>query len=332
LPDENEYSGIFQGSNYGFARLSVAKDPSGGFTPGMAIKFMRDGTYSANIISMYELSGQGSDYNFFKNEMKTWVSMGEGLALELGAKIFRKGSSTPTHLSVDNLGIAGEDGKEVGHSEFNYPGQLYFEPSPSLQTRFASSEHEWRGDLKQLPTGTTLYTVWAANDCTCGGSEKPCEKVSDCKDKKKIGSLVTTSRFVASSWGDSQMFFQHYRFGKKGRRTCVYKNNLNADTNARLSGNLNEQCVTGSCPSIGGWFHSVKAVKQTDGCPFHLNSKQESWVSEPMVEDANINSTPASVVPAVVGCVAAVAIIGVVIALVRSRSREVYREMDAATL
>ena len=62
------YTGLFQGADYGIARLSLALDPADGhFTPGMALKFFRDNQYSGNIISMYELDGQGHNVNFFQN-------------------------------------------------------------------------------------------------------------------------------------------------------------------------------------------------------------------------------------------------------------------------
>ena len=36
------YSGLFQGADYGIARLSLAVPESGGYIPGMGLKFFRN--------------------------------------------------------------------------------------------------------------------------------------------------------------------------------------------------------------------------------------------------------------------------------------------------
>jgi len=48
---------LFKGADFGIARLSLAAPPSGGYKPGMALKFFRNNQISGNIISMFSLEG-----------------------------------------------------------------------------------------------------------------------------------------------------------------------------------------------------------------------------------------------------------------------------------
>ena len=60
LPEPgNKYSGIFKGANYGLVRFSSAAAPSKSqpLAPGLGLKFLRDGTDSANLVSMWGVEG-----------------------------------------------------------------------------------------------------------------------------------------------------------------------------------------------------------------------------------------------------------------------------------
>jgi len=61
------YTGIFEGSNQGLIRFSMAKDYSDdNITPGFGIKFLRNNMPSCNFVAMPSLDGQSSK-NFFAN-------------------------------------------------------------------------------------------------------------------------------------------------------------------------------------------------------------------------------------------------------------------------
>lgn len=70
------YSGIFKGANYGLVRFSSAALPSSSqpLAPGLGLKFLRDGTDSANLVSMWSVEGQPGDWNFFSNDFFTHIS------------------------------------------------------------------------------------------------------------------------------------------------------------------------------------------------------------------------------------------------------------------
>ena len=54
------FTGIFEGASHGIIRLSLAGQPSlvGSFTPGFALKFLRDGLPSVNLVAAPSVDGQ----------------------------------------------------------------------------------------------------------------------------------------------------------------------------------------------------------------------------------------------------------------------------------
>jgi hypothetical protein len=63
--------------DYGILRLSSADyvpgpDSRTHLAPGMGLKFLRDGVESANLVSMYDVSGQ-PDMDFFANDWTTLI-------------------------------------------------------------------------------------------------------------------------------------------------------------------------------------------------------------------------------------------------------------------
>ena len=56
----HSYTGIFQGADKGFVRASLALKPDPKVkdtTPGIGLKFVRDGIDSANLVAMYSVDG-----------------------------------------------------------------------------------------------------------------------------------------------------------------------------------------------------------------------------------------------------------------------------------
>jgi hypothetical protein len=79
------YTGVFKGSENGIIRLSSAfKQP---LTAGMALKFMRDGVASANLLAMHSMDGT-TDWNFFSNDLSTHVERPRGMTAKILAAKF----------------------------------------------------------------------------------------------------------------------------------------------------------------------------------------------------------------------------------------------------
>ena len=73
---ENGLSGMLgEGSDTVLLRFSESAnlhEESEGLTPSMAIKFLRDGTFSSNIVAQSSFKNSGS-WNFFKEPFKTRI-------------------------------------------------------------------------------------------------------------------------------------------------------------------------------------------------------------------------------------------------------------------
>lgn len=211
VPREGQkYSGIFQGADHAFLRLSLTYKVTGSrpVAPGLALKVLRDGTYSANISALVSLNGQGKDHNFFQNPMSNIVPVGDGLGQSLVHKIFRRVSKYPEELVASDMAAINAQGEKA--KDVVAPRQLFFIPSAGL--KFPSDEHDVREDFMSIPEGTVVYQLHVApekyNDFDYG--KYTSEDVSTfAKTSTHVADIVTTSEFVASEFGDDGMFFRH---------------------------------------------------------------------------------------------------------------------------
>jgi hypothetical protein len=201
--DATPWSGVFQGAQHGLLRLSLTGAPEArSYAPGMALKLLRDRICSANLSALVSLTGQGGNYNFFANELSNIVPV----VREFGPKainlIFRRVTRYPTRLYLQNFADADEQGQHVAQPRF--PAQVFFRPAAGLGFP-STSGHDFRRDLESLNPGSLLYEVLA-----------PPPDISEDSDQRAaavpIGSLWLESGFVASQYGDSQLFFRHQRF------------------------------------------------------------------------------------------------------------------------
>ncbi|MDF2445396.1 MAG: peroxidase [Moraxellaceae bacterium] len=210
------YTGIFQGSDYGLLRLSVTGDPADrGFAPGLAWKAFVDGKPSENVSALYTLSGQGTNYNFFANELSNYVSTEANDTL--GTTIlFSAVSTKPTQLIMNDMAEVKQNGAVVTYPKA--PTQIYFVPRSEVKTRFASTAHDFRLDLATLGAGSKLYDVYATSMAiqtsifpTINKSYADQRRAS----ARKIGELELTSPLIVSAFGDSGVFFKHQRVEDK---------------------------------------------------------------------------------------------------------------------
>ena len=202
------FTGLFQGADYGLLRMSVTGDPSDrGFAPGLAVKFLVDGAPSENFSALVSLTGQGDNYNLFAHEFSNIVPVVNQFGPKLINLIFRRVSRFPTKLYLQELGQLDQRGGRI--AEPHYPTQIFMEPSQAVQFP-DSPPHDFREDLATIPAGTFLFSVYAADPAKVNGD------ATDNPDYRQqaqlIGQIQTTSEFVSSFYGDSQLFFRHQRF------------------------------------------------------------------------------------------------------------------------
>ena len=200
----NAYSGVFEGVGNVLIRLSVAKNPDftkttaaeaqDNFTPGMSLKFLRDGLPSANLLAMFGVNGFPS-WNFFFKDFSNHIPGAEGLALKALACKFAQATKYVQTIGLKDLASWNEKGEDRRGS-MNFPFRLIFRPTDQVKTLFPDDfVSKYTDQLKSIKIGTLLYDVYAV----------PTPDAAEVK----IGTLRTTSTFVSSHWGDEKLWFQH---------------------------------------------------------------------------------------------------------------------------
>jgi len=190
----NKYTGMYRGAPCGFARLTLVGNPNKeGFSPGMSLKLFVDTKPSKDVLVMFSIPGQGKDRNFFKNSMSNIIPSATSFKEKIINKVFKRAAFITTHLGIHHLASVGHKGSFVKTPKAPY--QIYFKPSPSVQID-SNSKNDFREDLSKLKSGSKLYDVYT--------SEKKGSK------QEKIGELILTSNFIASSYSDKYLFFKHY--------------------------------------------------------------------------------------------------------------------------
>jgi len=197
VPQENRYSGIFNGASNGIVRISFAAEPDATIlntTPGMGLKFLRDGQESASLVAMYGVDGQAS-WNIFANEWSNHIVAAEDPALLAVAAKFATATPYVQYVGLSDWGLMGEDGAVEAENVF--PFQLKFRPTGEL-----SYPDEYHGlftdDLTMVAEGSTLFNVYALDAPEALGGQE-----------EWIGDLVLRSELVTSLWGDAHLFFRH---------------------------------------------------------------------------------------------------------------------------
>jgi len=190
------FTGIFEGASQGIVRFSLAKEPDTSAlntAPGMGLKMLRNGMDSANLVAMYSVDGQES-WNFFKNDFKNHVPPGSPLLVPLELK-FSEATKYVSQCGLSDWSFHGEDGEAVASPVFPY--LLRFHPTGDIA--FSDSYvRPVNEDLVTIPSGSTLYQVWAwDHPQEMGGTEA------------HIADLVLSSEITTSLWGDQHLYFRH---------------------------------------------------------------------------------------------------------------------------
>uniref|UniRef100_A0A6B2L9D6 Uncharacterized protein n=1 Tax=Arcella intermedia TaxID=1963864 RepID=A0A6B2L9D6_9EUKA len=205
VPLSNPYTGVFQGCDNLYVRLSLATAPTtgaGGYTPGLSLKCFRDGLHSGNMFAMYSLQGQDS-WNFFQHDLTNHVpdlSSDASFILQELRKTFAAASAYPVMIGLSDLALHDQHGSNVTTPRF--PFRLIFHPTTAIHNAFPSapSTDPFETVLaKGLQNPGPLYEVWA-------------QDLPTSTTFTRIGTLETTAPATTSNFGDVYMFFQHTRF------------------------------------------------------------------------------------------------------------------------
>jgi hypothetical protein len=205
---DTPFTGLFQGAEYGLLRLSLTGDPvKRGFAPGLAIKWLVSGKPSVDFSALVSLAGQGQNSNLFAHEYSNVVPAVNQIGPKLINLIFRRVTKFPTKISLQDLGGVDQQGQPIPAP--SYPEQVFLVPHSNVQLP-EYSDSDFRDDLKVIAPGTLLFSVYAVNPNKIG--DEAIGQPEYRQQAQHIGDIITTSEFVSSFYGDSQLFFRHHRF------------------------------------------------------------------------------------------------------------------------
>ena len=206
--DSTPFTGLFTGADYGLLRISLTGDPvNRGVAPGLAIKLFVDGAHSENVSALVSLTGQGQNYNVFAHEFSNIVPVVNQFGPKLINLIFRRVTRYPTKLSLKDWGSVDQLGNPVANP--HYPAQIFLVPNTEIHFP-EMPPHDFRNDVAQIPSGISLFSVYAVDPKKI--KEDAIQPSNLRQQAQCIGHIETTSEFVASFYGDSQLFFRHQRF------------------------------------------------------------------------------------------------------------------------
>ena len=184
-------------------RISLAL-PARSFTPGIGVKLFIDGHPSVNTVAMHSLKGQGDDCNVFSESNDNPASAEfAGLPMRILYYFFKRTADALKadaprmewfYMPFDEWGRWRADGTE--ESEVHCPYGVSFAPAEAQTSR--DKTPDFRLKLRQIEAGTRLFRVMAFD-------------ANEAKAQKHIGDMISTTPFVASSYGDQKLFFQHLK-------------------------------------------------------------------------------------------------------------------------
>ena len=174
---------------------------SGGLLPSVALKFLRDGVKSINIVAMPSFVSTNS-WNFFRDPMKTRVDpfTEEEHYYEFHTIRRRLANNTPRPYvgGVAPLAMELVNGGPASGT-LATPYELHFE-SPIQFPDARDTNNEWHQQLSSIPSGSHVLDVYALT--------KP---ISFGGDRIKIGEIHTESELTTSVFGDERLFYQHLK-------------------------------------------------------------------------------------------------------------------------
>jgi hypothetical protein len=208
---KEKYTGVFKGAECALLRLSLTYNPKGEkpVAPGLALKVLRDGLPSANVSALYGIDGQGKEFNFFKYPLSNIVPAGETRGAKLMHKLFKKVTHYPEELMLEHM--AATDAHGVQEESSVIPAQIFFVPGPNMMG--ASTDHDVREDFLAVPEGAVVYKIYALKATPVGFNDYSEYTQEDATrflgESELIAHVVTTSKFIASEFGDDGIFFRH---------------------------------------------------------------------------------------------------------------------------
>ena len=190
-----------------FSETGMLHEESKGLTPAVAIKFLRDGTISSNIVAQSSFQNSGS-WNFFKEPLRTRIDSFDPEEDQIWIDTLQQklldNSAKPFLMSFSETFTMNNDGTDVPFEDFGMiPYELQFEsPYQFSDTKTDTPWHEQLTSITYDPEKPLLEVYALTAPYQRGG------------ERVKIGHIELMSEITTSKFGDERLFFQHVRPSK----------------------------------------------------------------------------------------------------------------------
>jgi hypothetical protein len=211
------YTGIFAEDSIGLLRASLTYKPNKrGVAPGIALKFFIDHQQSRDASFLTGLESHGQNYNFFAKPFSNMVPKSQDFGARFVSWLFKRVSKKSNFISVKHFSEIRPGGELVPASMIKSLAQIFLQTCASNNDlKFTElPKRDIRIDLMQLKSGECILDVFAREDERQEDYENFTQAKSDkyFQQAKLIGKIILESSFVASQFGDDQLFFRHQRY------------------------------------------------------------------------------------------------------------------------
>ena len=118
-----DYTGIFQGADYGLLRFSnpVEASKKQALIPSFGLKFLRDKVDSANVLNQIKhTDGQNGDWNYFSNDFYNHIGTPKDLDKKVLFTYLATESKYVLYNGLSNWAKYEQDGGEVTEPKFPF--------------------------------------------------------------------------------------------------------------------------------------------------------------------------------------------------------------------
>ena len=201
ITELSKYTGIFQpGQVSGLIRMSPGADFTSFITPGLtpaaAMKFLRTGVSSANVVFINSLLPMENDnHNFFAIPLRNHVPDESDTASTILLEKFCQTGHCVSKVGLSDICSYDQDGNYQPMPIFPFkievvPGDV------SFQENKPNSMEDFMSQFRTITMGTKIYGLKAY--------ESP-----DDFEGTFLGNVVTTDTCTSSFYGDTKLFFKH---------------------------------------------------------------------------------------------------------------------------
>jgi hypothetical protein len=167
-------------------------------TPGLGLKFLRDGHDSANLVAAPSLEGQPDNWNFLAHSFTTTLVSERPSSFVSQLVNARFATATKYVQAVGLQDVAARDQHGTRVETPRFPYLLRFQPvvDTTFPTKFGGYL-QYVDQLANIPSDTRLFDVYAQDQPHA--------------TEHLLGTVHLVGNLRRSKWADERLFFRHQR-------------------------------------------------------------------------------------------------------------------------